>query len=167
MSGNCPRVIRAKKYNEHKTPSSIISTQQNLPQFPEIRRPETRDGVPPHCRLIHVFRATHPYKSENKARTLNPGVPHPGAFPTVMSLNPSPFSAYIRGLRKPSAGWPAESRASFSRATKAANEGVDAEVPPICTALPRKNIRKKAACADTSGMACLIMIRLSIDQVYR
>jgi hypothetical protein len=44
-------------------------------------------------------------------------------------------------------------RASFSRATKAANEGDAADVPPICDAFPPRKIRKNTACAETSGTA--------------
>jgi hypothetical protein len=48
----------------------------------------------------------------------------------------------MSGLRKPSTGFPAAIRASFNRATKAANEGDAADVPPIFAALPPMKIRK-------------------------
>ena len=86
--------------------------------------------------------------------TLNPGVPQPGAFPDVMSVNPSPFNAYMSGFRKPSEDFPAAIRASFSRATKPAIVGDDADVPPMCLAPPPTNILKNSACAETSGNAC-------------
>ncbi len=89
-----------------------------------------------------------------EALTLNPSVPHPGAFPAVMSLKPSPFNLYMSGLRKPSEGLHAAMRTSFSRATKPANDGDDAEVPPMCSGLPQRKNLKKFACAETSGIAC-------------
>ena len=89
-----------------------------------------------------------------EALTLNPGVPHPGAFPTVMSCNPAPDNEYNIGLRNPSGDIPAESRASFNRATKAAKVGADADVPPMCHRLPFHVIRKFLPCAETSGYAC-------------
>ncbi|SRR6266851_6630367 len=86
--------------------------------------------------------------------TLNPGVPHPGAFPAVMSLNASPPNRYINGLRNPRGGLPAAMRASFSRAMSPANVGADADVPLIGVGYPRTKIRKFSACAETSGIAC-------------
>ena len=87
-------------------------------------------------------------------RTLNPGVPHPGAFPAVISLNPFPFNVYRSGLRKPRELFPAAIRASFKSAMNAANEGDAADVPPINAARPPRKIRKDSDCAATSGIAC-------------
>lgn len=89
--------------------------------------------------------------------TLNPSVPHPGLFPTVMSWNGvvcHAFSAQMSGLRKPSGGLPLAMRASFSRATIPVNAGVAHEVPstsPVCVST---TIVKLTPSAATSGMAC-------------
>jgi hypothetical protein len=136
-------------HGEHKTLPSKF--QRKFFEFPEIRCPETCHRVPPCRRLTTYSKAIR--LPDPKSLTVNPGVPHPGAFPLVISLNPSPFNAYMRGLRKPRAGLPAAIRASFSRATKPATDGVDAEVPPMGTALPPTKTRKKSACAEMSGIA--------------
>ena len=90
------------------------------------------------------------------AVALNPGVPHPGLFPTVMSLNAPACaapSAYSSGFRKPSGGAPAERRAELSSETKPANVGAAAEVPPMSPERPPRKMRKLSAWAATSGMA--------------
>lgn len=88
----------------------------------------------------------------------------------VISLKPSPPVAYNNGLRKPSGGFPAESRAEFKSETKPANVGEEAEVPPISPGLPWKKILKLSACAETSGNAfasCNQQITLScLQQIY-
>ena len=143
--------------------ANIISSpsskcQHNLLQLPKIRRPKARHRIPPHRRLkpTTTFRAQLPTQGEQKKkqRTLKPGVPHPGAFPAVMSLNPFPFNVYMSGLRKPRGLFPAAIRASFRSAMNAANEGDAADVPPISAARPPRKIRKDSDCAATSGIAC-------------
>ena len=89
-----------------------------------------------------------------EALTLNPGVPHPGAFPVVMSCKPTPFNAYNIGFRKPSEDLPAAILASFNKATKAANDGVESEVPLRGTWDPCQVDRKSTPCVETSGYAC-------------
>ena len=84
---------------------------------------------------------------------MNPGVPHPGAFPAVISLNALSPTLYIKGLRNPRGGLPEVIRASFSRATSPANVGADADVPPMSVGCPFQKIRKWSACAETSGIA--------------
>ena len=87
---------------------------------------------------------------------LNPGVPHPGLLPTVMSLKTegsSAWSAYTSGLRNPSGGRPLAKRAELRSATMPATAGAEAEVPPMETMRPRKKMRKKRPWAATSGMA--------------
>jgi hypothetical protein len=74
--------------------------------------------------------------------TLNPGVPHPGAFPAVISLNALSPTWYINGLRNPRGGLPVAIRASFSKATSPANVGADADVPPMSVGRPCQKIRK-------------------------
>ena len=141
----------------NSSPSS--KCQHNLLQLPKIRRPKTRHRVPPHRRLKtnHEFQSPTPNtreKEKKRQRTLNPGVPHPGAFPAVMSLNPFPFNVYMSGLRKPRGLFPAAIRASFKSAMNAANEGDAADVPPISAGRPPRKIRKDSDCAATSGIAC-------------
>ena len=46
-------------------------------------------------------------------------------------------------------------RASFSRATRPANEGAAADVPLADVERPLKKTRKFSACAETSGIACV------------
>lgn len=72
----------------------------------------------------------------------------------MMSLNASDPKWYISGLRNPSGGLPAAMRASFSRATRPANEGAAADVPLADVERPLKKTRKFSACAETSGIAC-------------
>ena len=86
--------------------------------------------------------------------TLKPGVPQPGLFPSVISLKVDFPSEYSSGFKNPRGGFLADNRAELSKPTMPANDGDDAEVPPIETARPRKNILKLSACADTSGIAC-------------
>lgn len=63
--------------------------------------------------------------------TLNPSVPHPGLFPTVISVNPALPVEYRKGFKKPSGGRLLDSRTSFNKLTNPAKVGEDAEVPPI------------------------------------
>ncbi len=68
--------------------------------------------------------------TDHQALTLNPGVPHPGLFPSVMSLNVALIlSLYNKGLTNPRVGKPLVSRASFNNAKIPAAVGDDAEVP--------------------------------------
>ena len=67
---------------------------------------------------------------------MNPEVPHPAEFPMVISLKPAEPLEYMNGLRKPSGGRLLLNRTSFSRATKPANVGVAADVPPMRAAAP-------------------------------
>lgn len=73
--------------------------------------------------------------------TLNPWVPHPGFFPTVMSFNPCTPLLYRKGFKKPRVGKPFESLASLSNATIPANVGDEAEVPPILRGTPERKMR--------------------------
>lgn len=88
--------------------------------------------------------------------TLKPGVPHPGLFPSTISLNAfgsSMSSLYSKGFKNPSVGRPLASRASFSKATMAANVGDEAEVPPMEMIRPERKTRNRRPCAATSGYA--------------
>ena len=102
------------------------------------------------------FKTTTPKLSRGRIRahTLKPGVPHPGSFPAVISLNPFQFDVYMSGLRKPRGPFLAAIRASFKSATKAAKVGDAADVPPISAARPPRKIQKVSNCAATSGIAC-------------
>jgi len=84
---------------------------------------------------------------------LNPWVPQPGAFPTVMSVRPSMPMEYNIGLRNPRGGRPEEIRASFNNAKIAAAAGVDADVPETRSASPPANTRYLEPCAEISGYA--------------
>ena len=91
--------------------------------------------------------------------TLNPGVPHPGLLPSVISLKPLAPTAYNKGFKNPNGGRFFDSLASFNRLISPANEGAEAEVPPMRASNPSKNIRKSFAWAETSGIP-YIMIRV-------
>lgn len=69
-------------------------------------------------------------------RTLKPGVPHPGAFPSVMSFKPPTPIEYNIGLRKPNGGFPAARFASFRSEMIAAKVGAEADVPLMSPFLP-------------------------------
>jgi len=75
-----------------------------------------------------------PVTASHPIDALNPSVPQPGLFPTVISLKPegafAPM-AYIKGLRNPSGASPLASRASFKRETMPVNVGDEADVPPM------------------------------------
>ena len=75
--------------------------------------------------------------------TLNPGVPQPGLFPAVISLNPLAPTVYKRGFKNPRGGNPLDNLASFSKLTIPAKAGEDADVPPIEAARPLKKIRNR------------------------
>lgn len=109
--------------------------------------------IPTFCSLMERHFVNNFGKDEHGERTLNPGVPQPGLFPVVMSLKPLTPFLYRKGFRKPSDGCPLARRASFRRATKPANAGEEADVPPINTGRPERMIRKRLDCAATSGMA--------------
>lgn len=68
--------------------------------------------------------------------TLKPGVPHPGAFPSVMSFRPATPIEYNIGLRKPNGGFPAAMLASFRSATMPAKAGAEADVPLMSAGSP-------------------------------
>lgn len=67
---------------------------------------------------------------------MKPGVPHPGAFPSVMSFRPSTPIEYNIGFRKPKVGFPAAIVASFRSATIPAKVGAEAEVPLMSAGSP-------------------------------
>ena len=69
---------------------------------------------------------------------MKPGVPHPGAFPCVISRSPPVPIEYSIGLRKPSGDFPAAIDASFRSATMPAKVGAAADVPLISTLMPWK-----------------------------
>lgn len=85
---------------------------------------------------------------------MNPGVPQPPLFPTVISFRPLKPLEYKNGFKNPSGGSLAFKRTSFKRATKPVNAGEDADVPPIRNAWPPMNTLNKSDCAETSGKAC-------------
>jgi hypothetical protein len=90
---------------------------------------------------------------ENETQTLNPGVPQPGLFPAVISLNASKALEYRSGFKNPRGGFFFEIRASFKSDTKPATVGQAADVPPTFPVRPLRKIRKPSACAETSGIA--------------
>ena len=90
---------------------------------------------------------------ENEAQTLNPGVPQPGLFPAVISLNALKALEYRSGFKNPRGGFFSEIRTSFKSDTRPATVGQAADVPPTFAARPLRKIRKPSACAEMSGIA--------------
>ena len=126
----------------HKSPNrcakSNVTTSLSLPKF----------GVPT------------PVTGSHPLVALNPGVPHPGLFPVVISLNARGSSAsiaYTSGFKNPSGGRPLDSRAELSSETMPANVGEDADVPPMRAGRPVRKMRRKSPCAATSGMAFVVL----------
>ena len=85
--------------------------------------------------------------------TLNPSVPQPELWPTVMSFRPANPLEYRKGFKKPMVGKPAFRRASFNKETIPVKVGAEAEVPPVRFAIPSRKILKLSPCAETSGYA--------------
>ena len=109
-------------------------------QLGKVRCSKASDWVPT-FRSLEIQSAA--IKREDGVQTLNPGVPHPGALPLVMSFKAPAAFEYSSGFKKPRGGFPKRSRASFRRATKAVKVGDAAEVPPIRIGSPLRMILKK------------------------
>lgn len=128
---------------------------QDALQLPEIGRPEARHGIPTRrCLRRNSIRSIPGRPKNEKSRTLKPCVPHPGAFPWVISFSPALPIEYNIGLRKPSGGFPSAMELSFRSATMPAKAGAAADVPPISTGWPLRMMAKLFDCAETSGYAC-------------
>lgn len=95
---------------------------------------------------LRIHTGSHPVTA------VNPFVPQPGLLPDVMSLKTDDAALlYKSGFSHPSVDLPALSSWSLTSATRLANVGLDALVPPMRNRVPATLTMKFVPCMETSG----------------